>query len=179
MEIHSIKDLNDSYVISLLEQGLSKVEEPTLKENYHPANKNNNANLFYLLDNKRFAVGNYYVMETDDGEYAGSAGWNKYTDDTALVFVRAYIPKKYRVQYLMAKNLMPKILEETSKFNRLWITCNEYNKAIYKGLIQLSNNKPAGLSSPWPEQYACFKPVGIKTVNYVDQYIAEYKRSAI
>jgi len=170
MIIHSISDLTNIPVITLLEENLSKVVDPKIAINYNPEYRDNNANLFYLLSDGRFSTGNYYVMQTESGEYAGSAGWNKYTDDTALVFVRAYVPPKFRVNYYMARYLMPKILKETNEYSKLWLTCNDYNKAIYNGLTK------TGLSSAWPLEYKLFKPIGKHMVNYVEQYVAEYAR---
>jgi maltoporin len=168
MIIHSINDLTNTSVMHLLEENLSQIIDVNLAVNYNPKYKNNNANLFYLLDNGRFSMGNYYVMQLESGEYVGSAGWNKYTDDTALAFVRAYVPPNYRVNYYMAKYLMPKILEEAVEYKKLWITCNEHNKAIYNGLTK------TGLASAWPSEYKLFKPIGKHIVNYVEQYVAEY-----
>jgi hypothetical protein len=170
MIIHSINNLTNNYVIDLLTENLSKIVDPKIIVNYNPKYKDNNANLFYLLANGRFSTGNYYIMQLESGEYAGSAGWNKYTDDTALAFVRAYIPTEFRVNYYMAKYLMPKILEETIDYKKLWLTCNDYNKAIYNGLTK------TGLASAWPDEYKLFKPIGKHIVNYVEQYVAEYSK---
>jgi hypothetical protein len=176
MIVHTIKDLSNSYVINLLCDGLKKMQEQHLLENYHPDLKDHPANLFYILKNGRFAVGNYYVLENDDGEYAGSAGWNRLDDTTALALVRAYIPLKFRTTYNMAKFILPKIIEESKECQSVWITCNDYNKTIYDAFTNLSNGKSAGMFNQWPEDYKKFKPVGTKIVNNVLQFVAEYKR---
>lgn len=169
MIIHTINDLSNTKIVDFLKTGLSK--EAHGFENYHPDFSNNPANLFYVLDNGRFRNGNYFVME-EDGEYAGSAGWNPY-EGVVLVLSRAYISKQYRGKCNMAKYLLPLILEQTTDYNTLWITCNEYNKNIYTGLLRLSQGK----SLPhWQNDYKKFVPIGKRIVYFTEQYVAEYKR---
>jgi hypothetical protein len=175
MIIHQIKDLSDSYVISLLKDGLQHIAADHLLENYHPDWANNPANLFYILKEGRFDYGNYFVME-EDGKYVGSAGWNPY-GDVALVLTRAFIPVSERRKYNMAHYLLPIIFEETFDFKKLWITCNDYNFTIYQALTRLQDGKSAGLFSTWPPIYKKFVPVGKKTVYYTEQYVAEYIRN--
>lgn len=173
MIIHSINDLSNTSVVEFLKLGLAK--ETANLENYHPDFSNHPANLFYTLKEGRFQKGNYFVME-EDGKFAGSAGWNDY-DNVALVLTRAYIPVSHRRQYNMATYLLPIIFEQTYNYEKLWITCNEYNFVIYQALTRLQQGKSAGLFSAWPEIYKKFVPIGKKTVNYTEQYIAEYSRS--
>lgn len=173
MIIHSIKDLSDTAIVNFLKAGLSK--ETTNLENYHPDFSDNPANLFYILKDGRFKNGNYFVME-EDGKYAGSAGWNPY-GDVALVLTRAFIPLAERRKYNMAHYLLPVIFEQTVNFEKLWITCNEYNFTIYQALTRLQEGKSAGLFSAWPDIYKKFVPIGKKVVNYTEQYIAEYSRT--
>jgi hypothetical protein len=175
MIVHAIKDLSNLYVINLLSNGLRNMTEVHLLENYHPDNKDNPANLFYILKHGRFTIGNYYVLE-NNGEYAGSAGWNRLNDTTALALVRAYVPLKFRTTYNMAKFILPKIIEESKDHQSIWITCNHYNKTIYDAFTNLSNGKSAGMFNQWPDDYKKFKPIGTKIVNNVLQFVAEYKR---
>jgi len=176
MIVHSIKDLSNNPIVKLLQQGLEDLPEHDLAINYHPYFKDDYANLFYLLEHGRFEIGNYFVMQTETGEYAGSAGWNRLDDNTALALVRAYIPLKFRTSYNMAKYILPRIIEESKAYNSIWITCNHYNKPIYDALVNLSNNKPAGMFNQWPADYKKFKPIGTKVVNNSVQFVAEYKR---
>lgn len=176
MIIHQIHDLSDSTIVKLLEQGLSQVTESELIKNYHPDYRSENSNLFYILKHGRYKIGNYYIAE-EDGKYIASAGWNFYQDDIILALSRAYISLKYRRSYILANEFLPKILEETVDYNKIWITCNEYNLSIYKGFVRMSQNKQAGLGSPWPKIYNKFLPIGIKHINYTQQYVAEYKRN--
>lgn len=172
MIIHSINNLSNSNVINFLKHGL---EEAVGLENYHPDFSNNSANLFYVLKEGRYKQGNYFVME-QDGKYVGSAGWNPY-DEIALILTRAYIPASERRKYNMAHYLLPLIFEQTTNFEKLWITCNDHNFAIYQALTRLHDGKSAGLFSAWPPIYKKFVPVGKKTVNYTEQYVAEYIRN--
>ena len=176
MIVHQIKDLSNSWVIKLLESGLSKITDERLIKNYHPDYKDQNSNLFFLLNSGRYNNGYYFVIE-DDGKYVGSSGWNWYEDDIALLLTRCYMDKSYRFNYLMAEYFMPQMFEQTKQYNRLWITVNGYNKIIYDGLSRMYEGKKVGLFKPWPEIYSRFKPIGIKTVNYTEQYVVEYKRN--
>ena len=176
MLIHQIQDLSNSKVIKILEQGLSQVTEPNLIKNYHPDYCNNNANLFFILENGRYKIGNYFVAE-EDGEYIGSSGWNWYEDDIVLALTRTYILPKHRQKYLMANTFLPMILEETTSYNRIWATVNTYNKVMYDGVLRMIQGKPAGLHNKWPEVYKNMVPLGIKTINYTEQYVVEYIRN--
>lgn len=177
MKLRIINNLSDTGTIEFLKKGLSQVTEERLLVNYHPDYSSNNANLFYVLAHGRFEIGNYYIMETEDGEYAGSAGWNKMDDNTVLALVRAYVPKNFRTNYIMGEHILPKILDDTKDFNRVWLTFNEYNKVMYKGFTRLSRTQSSAISIPWPEIYNKFKPIGQHMVNNTLQYVAEYERS--
>jgi hypothetical protein len=170
MIIHSINDLSNSSVVELLTNGLSRIDDSNYVQNYHPDFSNIPGNLFYILKEGRYKIGNYFVME-EDGKYIGSAGWNRY-NDVALVLTRAYIPPELRSKYLMATYLLPIIFEQTTEYNKLWITSNNYNKVIYDGLDRLQKNK----SNPWPDIYRKFVPIGMQVVNNTLQYVAEYQK---
>jgi len=173
--VYSIRDNSDTDLIEFLKEGLRQVSEQDLIKNYHPDYETVPGNLFRILKEGRYLKGNYYIIKKND-EYVGSAGWNPYTEDTALALTRAYIVEKFRTKYLMAELLMPRIIEESKDYSKLWITCNEYNKAIYQAFVNMSNNRSAGLFNPWPEMYRQFTPIGKKIVNYTEQYVAELKR---
>lgn len=172
MIVHTINDLSNKSVVDFLKLGLEEAEG---LENYHPDFSNNPANLFYILKEGRYKHGNYFVME-EDGKYVGSAGWNPY-GEVALVLTRAFIPKKFRGKFVMASNLLPMIFEESVFYKKLWITCNEYNYSIYKGLSRLNSNKSSGIFLQWPDLYKNFVPIGKKVINYTPQYVAEYIRN--
>jgi hypothetical protein len=174
MKVHAIRDLSNEYVVNLLKDNLKTITRPELIQNYHPDYSTNPSNLFYILNDGRYEIGNYFVME-EDGKYIGSAGWNDY-EDVALLFTRAYILPEHRRKYLLAKYLMPLMFKETEPYDKVWITCNEYNMSIYRGLERLQLDKPAGLFDQWPEIYKKFTPIGIKTIYNTDQYVAEYRR---
>jgi hypothetical protein len=171
MIIHTVNDLSNTDVIDFLKFGL---KEAVGLENYHPDFSSNPANLFYILDEGRYKHGNYFVME-EDGKYAGSAGWNPY-GEVALVLTRAYIPVKYRMMYNMAHYLLPTMFNQTTSYEKLWITCNDYNVSIYNAITRLSQGRSAGIFNGWPEIYKKFNPIGMKVINNTPQYVAEYTR---
>lgn len=173
--VHSIQDVSDKRLINFLKKGLSQVNDDRLIQNYHPDYAHDTGNLFHILKEGRYHLGSYYIIESN-GEYVGSAGWNPYTEDIALALTRAYIVDKFRTKYLMASLIMPRIIDESKNYSKLWITCNEYNKTIYEAFVKMSDSKPAGLFNPWPSVYKQFVPIGKRTVNYTEQYVAEMRR---
>jgi hypothetical protein len=174
MKVQSLKE--NPELIEFLKTGLTCVVEPHLLENYHPDYKTNNANLFHVIRQGRFDQGNFYVMITDEGEFAGCAGWNEMNRNIALAGVRAYIPAKFRAKYIIGEYILPRILKETQDYPKVWLTFNEYNKAMYYGFERMVNSKASSLL-PWPFVYRKFKPIGQHTVNNTIQYVAEYERT--
>lgn len=177
MNIHKIHDLSDSFSRKILETGLSEIREKYLIENYSPEYRQINSNLFYILDNGRYSEGNgaYYIIEDNNNFIAGS-GWNKYDDETAIVLSRSYIKPEYRTEYLMGKYLLPLMLSDCSGFEKVWITCNKYNKAIYNWFCRAHSGKSPAMFKNWPDIYKKFEPIGIKTVYFTEQYVAQLKR---
>jgi len=177
MKIHAINDLSNSYVIGLLEENLQAVTQSNLIKNYHPDYSEHPGNLFLILDQGRYKKGNYFVLE-NNGKYICSAGWNEY-EDVALLLTRAYIKKEYRRNYFLAEFLLPLMFEETHKYDKLWITCNGYNKSIYNAFERMAQGKSVGLFDQWPDTYKKFKPIGTKMVYNTEQYVAEYNKNEL
>lgn len=177
MNIFKIHDLSDTKVISILESGLSEVDDVCIVKNYHPDYADRPENLFFILKQGRYqqSRGAYFVVE-ENGEYICSAGWNKYTPDIALVLTRAYTAQKYRMQYLLAKHILTKAIEETKHYDKVWLTANEHNKVVYNWFVRNSENKRSALFNDWPEIYKSFKPIGKKNVYDVEQYVVELQR---
>ncbi len=175
MVIHDLHSDEDTQGFKILTKGLETIVEQDLAINYHPYYSNETSNLFYLLRNGRYKTGCYFVI-TEDDKYLGSAGWNLYQEEIVLCLTRAYFVPDVRHQYLMAQYLLPRIFEQTNQFNKFWITCNDYNKRIYDGLVKLHKGKSAGLYQGWPDVYKKFIPIGSMVVNNTVQYVAEYKR---
>lgn len=175
MIIHQIQDLSNQHVVDLLREGLKSVDDENLIENYHPDYSQRNSNLFYLLKNGRYKKGMYYVLE-DEGKYVGSAGWNEYTPEIALLLTRTYVVPERRQQTVLTTYILDDMISSALDYDKLWITCNGYNMPIYHGFERLAENKSAGLKNRWPKIYARFKPIGLRTVNYTEQYVVEYQK---
>lgn len=172
MIIYSIQDLSNIKIIELLKKEFSKISDVNLIKNYHPDYDKFSGNLFYILANGRYKIGNYFIIE-ESNEYICSAGWNEYTDEIALLLTRAFVSAKYRRQYFLSKYLLPVMIEQSKQYSRLWITANEYNKTIYDAFCRLSLNKSAGLFDQWPNIYKNFVPIGVRTVYNTEQFVAE------
>lgn len=177
MRIHAINDLSNLYVIGLLKENLQEVTQSNLIKNYHPDYSDVPGNLFLILEQGRYKTGNYFVLE-NNGKYVCSAGWNEY-EDVALLLTRAYIKEEYRRKYFLSKFLLPLMFKETSKYDKLWITCNEYNKPIYHAFERMAKGKSVGLFDQWPDTYKQFKPIGIKMIYNTKQYVAEYNKNEL
>jgi hypothetical protein len=175
MIIHRIKNLDNNHVIDLLKDGLTIENSTDLKYNYSPLYQSINSNIFYLLKNGRYNIGSYFVIENEN-KYVCSAGWNNYDDNTALILTRAYINKEYRAQYIMASHLLPIMIKETESYKNVWITCNKNNVSLYKWFERSVEGKTPALFNNWPNIYKDFKPIGIKLVNYVEQYVLELQK---
>lgn len=176
--IHTINDLSNTNLISLLTSNLSQITDPEIIKNYHPDYRHVRGNLFQILDDKngRYKTGNYYIIE-DDGKYLGSAGWNEY-NDVALLCTRAYLIPGHRHRFLMSKYLLPKMFEETASYDRLWFTFNDHNLPIYNTLIKLSEkNDRISDKSLLRKNYGNFKPIGQRQVYSVIQNVLEYDKS--
>jgi hypothetical protein len=179
MIIHSVHSLtNNEIAVNLLRSTLSQVTDKTIIKNYHPDYCNISGNLFCILEEGRYrkGFGKYSVIE-EDGELICAAGWNEYELDSsvALMITRAYVNPKHRTKYYMGHYILPSAIEETTKYNKRWITCNDYNDSIYQWFVRSASGKTAGLFNNWPAIYKKFKPIGKQEVYYTEQYIAEYK----
>jgi hypothetical protein len=178
MVLHSINDLSNQHVVEMLKNNLSLIKDPTIISNYHPDYTSTPGNLFYILNEGRYQIGNYFVIE-EAGEYIASAGWNEYEldNDIALMLTRMYTAPKFRMNYHVGNNILPIALGEVTNYEKIWITCNEHNRAIYDWFSRVEHGRRGGLFNDWPELYRRFKPIGKKNVYYTEQYVAEYKRT--
>jgi hypothetical protein len=176
MIIHEIHDLSNSIVTNLLSKELSKITDETYIKNYHPDYIDTPGNLFCILKQGRYVNGNYYVIE-EDKRYICSAGWNEYELDSniALMLTRLYITPEHRAKYHAGNYILPKALVEVKRYKHVWITCNEYNKAIYHWFDRANKGKRTGLFNDWPDIYRKFVPIGKKDIYYTEQYVAEYQ----
>lgn len=138
--------------------------------------KNNPANLFYRLENGQFKNGSYFVITDDVDNFIAGSGWYKYNDNTALVLVRMLVTPDYRTSYIVGHKLLPLMIEEASAFKNVWITCNDYNKAIYNWFSRSHEGKSPSLYRNWPEVYKKFKPIGQHKVNGIQQYVAALEK---
>ena len=179
MLLHELHDASNEFVMNLLEASLSKITDIDIIKNYHPDYKNDPANIFYILKdvNGRYNRGCYYVLE-DNGEYVCSAGYNEYDLDQtiALALTRAYINPKYRARYFMGEYILPKIIESTASYRHLYITADSHNSAIYQWFDRADKGKKPTMFNDWPDIYKKFKPIGKKTIYYIEQYVMEYQR---
>jgi len=179
MNILTIHDYTECPALSLLEKEFSTIVDPLYVKNYHPDYTNVPGNFFYILRYGRYANGHgkYLVLE-EDGQYICSAGWNEYDLDPtiALVLTRMYVNKEHRAQYYVGKNILPILLNETSNYNRVWITSNQHNKSIYRWFSRAADGKNPTLFNSWPEIYKKFKPIGQREVYYTLQDVVELNR---
>lgn len=179
MKLHRISNSSNKEVIQILKDNFSQISDKNIIKNYHPKFDQEPANIFFILNSKnnRYEKGCYYVLE-NNREYICSAGWNEYEYDNsiALALTRAYVNPKHRAKYYMGKFILPEIINETVNYNKIYITSNSYNSAIYQYFVRADQNKTTALFNNWPDIYRRFKPVGIKTIYNTDQYVVEYIR---
>lgn len=181
MIVHSINDLSNVNLVTMLKENLSIITDADIIKNYHPDYSEIPGNLFYILKQGRYKTGNYLILE-DDGKYLGSAGWNEleYEDEiVALLLTRAYLMPGYRNSYLMSKYFLPRIFKEVKNYKKQWFSFNEHNVDIYNTLSKLSVDRGSGSfsssTSPWRRNYSHFKPIGQKVIYNTLQHVMEYK----
>lgn len=172
MIIHPIHDLNNSRIIEILTNGLSKISDANVIVNYHPDYADNVGNLFFILKDGRYKQnsGTYFVIE-EDGRYIASAGWNEYPKEykTALVLSRMYVAKEFRGLYLVGKHILPITIGESLVHNnKLWLTFNKHNERINHWF------KAAKKSRKIPQLYKLFDFIGQQQIYNTDQYVYQY-----
>ena len=175
LEIHQITDL-DNKIVEILKSGISRdmFSSEQLAINYLYEYRNTPGNLFYILDHGRYNAGKYFVL-TDNGRYIASAGWNHYSDNTALLLTRMLVIPEYRGSYILAKTVLQRMIDQSSTYKNQWITFNEYNLTLYKWFERVEQGKRGALFNNWPEIYARFRPIGQKEINHTLQYVVELK----
>jgi hypothetical protein len=178
MNIYEINDLSNTKVIEILKNGITKsmFKKQELLENYLYEYKDNPANLFYRLENGQFKNGSYFVITDEEDNFIAGSGWYKYNDNTALVLVRMLVRPDYRTTYIVGHKLLPLMLDKAARYNNVWITCNDYNKAIYDWFDRSSKGKSPALYNNWPDLYKKFKPIGKQLVNGMQQYVAALEK---
>jgi hypothetical protein len=117
----------------------------------------------------------YLLIEED---FLRNNRWNEYdlNSDVALMLTRMYTMPKFRMNYHIAKNILPLALEEAKAYPNIWFTCNEYNKKIYDWFVRVEQGKAGALFNDWPDIYRNFKPIGKQNIYYTEQYVIEYKK---
>ena len=176
--IYEINDLSNQKVIEILKSGITAdmFDNNHQAENYLYSQRDKSSNLFYILDHGRYQIGKYFVITDQQDNFIASAGWNYYSNDTALVLTRMIVHPRYRTQFIIGSEILPKIIEQTSSYNKVWITANDYNKSIYHWFERASQNKSTALHKDWPAIYKRFKPIGQHLVNHTLQWVAQLEK---
>ena len=176
-KIYEIHDLSNQLIFEILKSGITKemFANDYISKNYLYEHRRNPANLFYILETGRYKQGSYFVVTDSDNNYIASAGWNHYTDDTALLLTRMLVIPKYRGSYILAKTILQQMIDQSSNYKNQWITFNEYNLTLYKWFERVEQGKRGALFNNWPEIYARFKPIGQREINHTLQYVVELK----
>lgn len=178
MKIYEINDLSNDKVVNILKNGLTEslFKNPKLYENYLYDYKDSRANLFNRLENGQYKIGAYYVLADENDNYIASAGWNQMNSDTALLLTRMSVSLPYKTSGILGHTILPLMIEKTSSYNKVWMTCNEYNIAIQKWFTRKQEGKSLALSWSWPDVYKRFEPIGKHTVNGIQQYVFQLKK---
>jgi len=174
LKIHQINNLDNNDIVEILKSGITRdmFSNEQLAINYLYEYRDTPGNLFYILNQGRYNTGKYFVLTIND-RYIASAGWNHYTNDTALVLTRMLVHPNYRTQYIIGKEVLPIMIEETSEYKHVWITANNYNKSIYQWFDRAAKGQSTSIHTQWPSTYEKFKPIGQHVVNHTLQWVAE------
>lgn len=174
-KIYEIRDLSNQKVLEILKAGISvnMFDNEDITKNYLYDHCNNPANLFYILQHGRYQHGSYFVITDAADNYLASAGWNQYNDDTALLLTRMLVIPEYRGSYILAKNVLQTMIDQTSEYKHRWITFNDYNLTLYKWFERVDQGKRGALFNNWPDIYARFLPIGQHIINHTLQHVVE------
>ncbi len=175
--IYQIKDSTNSKVLDILRSGITAgmFKNESLEKNYLYDHKDQNSNLFYLLENGRYRNGNYFVVTDSQNNYIASAGWYHYTNDIALLLTRMLVIPKFRGSYVLAHTVLQSMIDQSEGHKHRWITFNEYNLTLYKWFERVEQGKSGALFNNWPRIYSRFKPIGQKEINHTLQWVVELK----
>jgi hypothetical protein len=178
MEIYTIRDLSDVTLINKLKKELVLITDGNIIKNYHPNYEDIPGNLFNTLKTGRYEFGSYYIL-FENNEFVCSSGWHRYEYDhsIALVMTRSYVNPKFRAHYYMGKYLLPKMVAEASNYEKIWITVNEYNKAIYNRFFRKNTKKRSELFGNWPEIYDNFVALDKQLIYNTEQYVIQYVKN--
>jgi hypothetical protein len=174
-KIYEIHDLSNHLIFEILKSSITRemFTNDHISKNYLYDYRSNPANLFYILEAGRYKQGSYFVVTDSDNNYIASAGWNQYNNDTALVLTRMLVHPDYRTQYIIGKEVLPIMIEETNNYKNVWITANNYNKSIYQWFDRAAKGKSTSIHNQWPSTYEKFKPIGQHVVNHTLQWVAQ------
>jgi hypothetical protein len=169
MKLYKVTDTSNAHIMGILHKGLSTAvgDQKTL-ENYHPDYRDNNANLFYILEHGRYADGGYFCVCDDEDNFLASSGWHPYDETTALVSSRAYVSPLGKFKYPIATFITPVAIREAWAYPELWMCFNDHNYGFFKGFSRGKwENHPT---------YKYFEPVGEATVNYTQQWVVRVNK---
>ncbi len=176
----AIHDSSNEEIIAKLSEGLAHISaDVPYYDNYSPDRRGIPGNLFTILEQGRYLSGAYFVVFDDYGKYAASAGWyqSDFCQNTALVLTRAYTLPRLRNQFLLAEYCLTRMISATVAYERVWITCNQYNRAIYDYVSRTRTHKSPTVGNKWPLIYNRFRPIGTRTVYNTEQYVLELERT--
>lgn len=176
-KIYEIHDLSDRTIFEILKSSITRemFSNDHVSRNYLYEHHDDPANLFYILESGRYKKGSYFVVTDADNNYIASAGWNHYTDDTALLLTRMLVAPDHRGSYVLAKTVLQKMIDQSSNYKNQWITFNHYNITLYKWFKRVEQGKTGALFNNWPKIYSRFVPVGQKEINHTLQYVVELR----
>lgn len=127
--------------------------------------------LLYLLDHNKFsAPGSDYLFALEGSQIICAAGCYPTSDllienqSVSIVMSRMYTVPNRRVQWVGTKILQRLVTIVTTPL--CMVTFNQENKGIYLSLTSRSR----GLM--WPPIWRHFHPLGLKEVNYTEQWCA-------
>lgn len=110
-------------------------------------------------------AGDYLLMFDPQGKLMGGAGFYCYDSQYIMAMSRFYVMPGFEGQWIGQYLLQKQIERSRGKGRKMIITFNDYNKRIY----DFYTDKIDKLPPIWSQ----FKPVGLKTINHIEQYVCE------
>jgi GNAT superfamily N-acetyltransferase len=113
-----------------------------------------------------FDLGDYMLMFNAEDILMGGAGYYDYDEHYVLAMSRFYVMPGFENQWIGQHFLKEQIKRSIGRDKKMLITFNGYNRRIY-------DFYQPGMIDKLPPIWKDFKPIGLKTINHVEQYCCE------
>lgn len=183
---HTISSIEHQTEIDQFINFLEKIQDENvtaLPKNFNLSEKPNSAHILNILRNKngRFYQKNAgFICIYNKDMLIACGGYHPHSFEDKhglLVLSRFFINKSFRAGKIniIDDHWYPEFKNKMNNIDYLWMSFNDDRAALYKAFERQSRQKSTMLGDNWPNFFTNFHPIGIKTINFTQQYVVEYK----